>query len=61
MKLTFEFTPEEKARLEKIENIDICEGIDCFSFVGCAGCPLKRAAELKDKLDEVLRKVRGEV
>ena len=56
--LAFEFTPEEKASLEAIENIDICANIDCSSFDGCADCPLKRATELKEKLDNILRNAR---
>lgn len=56
--LKFEFTPEEKSSLEAIENIDICAGINCSSLEDCADCPLKRATELKDELDKVLRNAR---
>ena len=59
--LAFEFTPEEKASLEAIENIDICANIDCSSFDGCADCPLKRATELKEKLDNILRNARRQI
>ena len=56
--LAFEFTPEEKASLEAIENIDICADINCSSFEGCEGCPLKYAAELKAELDKALHNAR---
>lgn len=59
--LAFEFTPEEKASLEAIENIDICADINCSSFDGCTDCPLKRATELKDELDKVLRNARRSI
>ena len=56
--LKFEFTHEEQASLEAIENLDICADIDCSSFDGCEGCPLKRATELKDALDKALHNAR---
>lgn len=56
--LRFEFTDEEKSSLEAIEDIDICADIDCSSFDGCEGCPLKYAAELKAELDKALHNAR---
>ena len=53
--ITVELTEEEKEKLRSVADIDICEGIDCSGFGGCEGCPLKKAAELKEDIDRIIR------
>lgn len=60
MKLKPVLTTEERQSLENFIAIDICKDIDCSSFPGCDGCPLHEAANRKEDLDKMIRKIIAE-
>lgn len=60
MKLKPILTTEERQSLENFIAIDICESIECSSFPDCDVCPLCEAANRKDDLNKIIRKIIAE-